>query len=77
MSFYQCPKGIKVFLGGSEGEEFACNVGDLSLIPETGRSPGEGNCNPLQYSGLENLMDRGAWRATVLGVAESQIGLSD
>ena len=46
----------------------ACNAGDLGLIPGSGRSPGEGNGNPLQYSCLENPMDRGAWWATVHGV---------
>ena len=51
------------FLGGSVSKEFACNAGDLDSIPELGRSPGEGNCYPLQYSGLENSMDRGAWDA--------------
>ena len=50
--------------GGSAGKEFACNAADLGLIPGLGRSPGEGNGNPLQYSCLENPMDRGAWRAT-------------
>ena len=49
--------------GGSGGEECACNAGDLSLIPGSGGSPGEGHGNPLQYSRLENPMDRGAWRA--------------
>ena len=49
----------------------AYNVGDLGSIPESGRFPGEGNGNPLQYSCLENPMDRGTWWATVLGVAES------
>ena len=51
------------------------NVGDirdLGLIPRSGRSPGEGNGNPLQYSGLENPMDRGVWLATVHGIAESE-----
>ena len=48
------------------------NAGDVHLIPGSGRSPGEGNGNPLQYSCLENSMDRGAWRATVHGVAMSQ-----
>ena len=57
---------------GSAGKESACNVGDLGSIPGLGRSPREGNGNPLQYSCLENLMDRGAWRATVHGVAMSQ-----
>ena len=49
------------FPGGSDGEESACNAGDLGLIPGSGRSPGVGNGNPLQYSFLENSMDRGAW----------------
>ena len=53
----------------SVGKESACNAGDPSAIPGTGRSPGEGNVNPLQYSCLENLIDRGAWQATVHGVA--------
>ena len=58
------------FPGSSDGEESACNVGDPCSISELGRSPGEGNGNPLQYSCLENPMDRGAWRATVHGVAK-------
>ena len=49
------------------GEESTCNVGDMGLIPGSGRSSGEGNSNPLQYSCLENPMDRGAWWATVNG----------
>ena len=52
----------------SFGKESACNVGDLGSIPGSGISPGDGNGNPLQYSCLENLMDRGAWWATVYGV---------
>ena len=52
----------------SVGKESACNAGDPSLILGSGRSPGEGNGNPLQYSCLENPMDRGAWRATVFTV---------
>ena len=59
------------FPSGSEGKEFACNVGDPSSIPGLGRSFGEGNGNPLQYSCLENSMDRGAWQATVHGVVKS------
>ena len=54
--------------GGSEGKPFAYNVGDLGSIPGMGRSPGERNGNPLQYSSLENPMDRGAWRVTIHGV---------
>ena len=57
------------FPGGSDGEESACNAGDLDSIPGSERSPGEGNGYWLQYSCLENSMDRGAWRATVHGVA--------
>ena len=51
------------FPGGSVGKESTCNVGDLGSIPGLGRSPGGGHGNPLQYSCLENPMDRGAWRA--------------
>ena len=57
------------FPHSSVGKESACIVGDLGSIPGLGRSPREGNCNPLQYSCLENPMDRGAWRAIVHGVA--------
>ena len=65
------------FPGGSDGKESACNTGDPCLIPGSGRSSGEGNGNPLQYSCLENFMDRGAWQATVHGVAKGQTQLSD
>ena len=65
------------FPGGSEGKASACNVGDPGWIPGSGRSPGEGNGNPLQYSCLENPMDRGAWWATVHGIAKSWTRLSD
>ena len=58
------------------GEESACNAGDAGSIPGSGRSPGGGNCNLLQYSCLENPMDRGAWPATVHGVTKSQTRLS-
>ena len=51
------------FPGGSAGKESACNVVDLGSVPGLGRSPGKGNASPLQYSCLENSMDRGAWRA--------------
>ena len=60
------------FPGGSDSEESACNAGDLRPIPESGRSPEEGNGYPLHYSYLENPMDRGAWRATLHGVTKSQ-----
>ena len=56
----------------SDGKASACNAGDLGSIPGSGRSPGEGNGNPLQYSCLENPMDGGAWGATVHRVAKSQ-----
>ena len=58
------------FPGGTVVENLLANSGDMDSIPELGRSLGEGNENPLQYSCLENPMDRGAWRATVLGVAK-------
>ena len=60
-----------MFPGGSDGKASAYNVGDLGSILGLGRSPGEGNGNPLQYSCLENPMDGGAWKATVHGVTES------
>ena len=65
------------FPGGSDGKTSACNVEDPGLIPGSGRSLGEGNGNPLQYSCLENSMDRGAWWATVHEVAKSWTRLSD
>ena len=64
---YSCVLG---FPGGSEVKASACNVGDLGSIPGSGRLPGEGNGNPLQYSCLENPMDEGAWWATVHGVTK-------
>ena len=60
------------FPGGSDGKESSCNAGDLGSNPELGRSPGERNSYPLQYSCLENLMDKGAWKAAVHGAAKSQ-----
>ena len=65
------------FPGGSEVKASACNVGDLGSIPGLGRSPGEGNGNPLQYSCLKNPMDGGAWWGTVHRVAKSWTRLSD
>ena len=61
------------FPGGSDGKESDCNVGDLSSIPGWGRSPGEENGYPLQYSCLENSLARGAWWATVHGIAELDV----
>ena len=63
--------------GSSDGKESACSSRHPGSIPESGKSPWERNSNPLQYSYLENLMNRGAWQATVYGVAKSQTRLSD
>ena len=60
------------FPGGSVAKESACNAGNLGSIPGLGKSPGEGNGNPLQYSCLEKLLGRGAWQATVHGATKSQ-----
>ena len=65
------------FPGGSEDKASACNAGDPGSIPGLGRYPGEGNGNPLQYSRLENPMDRGAWQATVQEITKSRTQLSD
>ena len=62
----------KGFPGGLDGKESACNAENLSSIPGSGRSPGEENGNPLQYSCLKNPMDRGAWGTIVHGVAKSK-----
>ena len=70
--FYRYLKLMRVFSGASYGKESAYNVGDPGLIPGSGRSPGKGKGNPFQYSCLENSIDRGAWLATVHGVAKSQ-----
>ena len=68
---------VKGFPDGSDGRESACSAGEWDLIPGSGRSPGGGHGNPLQCSCLENPMDRGAWRATVHGVAKSRTQLND
>ena len=65
------------FPGGLDGKESACNVGDPGSIPVLGRSLGDGNGNSLQYSCLENSMDREAWQATVHGVTKTQTQLCD
>ena len=59
------------FPGGSDGKESACSAGDWGSVPGSGRSPGKENGNPLQYSFLGSPIDRGAWWATVHGVAKS------
>ena len=61
------------FPGGSDSKESACNVGDPGSIPGLGRTPREGNSNPLQYFCLENSTDRGAWWATVHEITESDM----
>ena len=74
--YASCQKQLD-FSGGSDSKESACNAGALGSIPGLGRSPGEENGNPLQYSCLENPKDRGAWQATVHGVTKTQTRLSD
>ena len=64
------------FSGGSDSKKFACNVGDLALVPGSGRSPGGGHGNPLQYLCLENPMDRGTSWPTVNEVSKSQTQVS-
>ena len=68
---------LVAFRGDSVGKESTCNSGDLGSIPGSGRSPGEGNDNPLQYSCLENSMDKGAWWAIAHGVTKSGTRPSD
>ena len=68
---------LNTWFGFPDSKASTCNAGDLGLIPGLGRSPGEGNGNPLQYSCLENYMDRGAYRATAHGVTKSQTQPSD
>ena len=65
------------FPGGSDGEESAANAGDLGLTPKSGRSPREANGNPLQYSCLENSMDRRAWQTTAHEIAKSWTWMSN
>ena len=70
-------EGIEGFPGGSVVKNLSTNAGDMGLIPGLGRYPGGGNGNPLQYSCLENLMDREAWQAAVDGADKSRTRLSD
>ena len=67
-------EGLRLWLSGKES---TCQAGDVGSVPGSGRSPGEGNGNPLEYSGLENPMDRGAWQATAPKVTKSRTWLSD
>jgi len=71
------PTGASLVAKAVIQERSACNAGDLGSMPGSGSSPGEGSGNSLQYSCLENSIDRGAWWATVHGVAKSQTGLRD
>ena len=68
---------VRSFPDGSDAKKSACNVGNPGSISGLGRSLGEGNGNPLQYSCLENPLDSGAWRVTVHGVTKSWIRLSN
>ena len=72
---YLVPASLLGFPGDSDSKESACSGGDPGSNPGSGRSPGEGNGCPFQYSCLENSMDKGAWQATVHGVTQSQTRL--
>ena len=76
LDIYSTKRANLGFPGGSDGKASTCNAGDLGSIPGSGRSPREGNGNPLQYSCLEKSMDGGAWWATVHGVAKSRTWLN-
>ena len=77
LHFFALRLCLRSLPGGTDDKESSCSVRDVGWIPGLGRSPGGGHGNPLQYSGLENSMDRGAWWATVHGAAKSQTGLSN
>ena len=77
VSYYKSTIPIIKSACGSYGKESTCDTGDAGLIPGSGRSPGEGHGNPLQYAWLENSMDRGGWQTAVHGVSKSQTWLSD
>ena len=72
MAFFPRKTVSTGFPGVSDHKESVCNTGDLGLIPGSGKSPGEGNGYSLQYSCLENTMDRGGWLTTVHGIAKSR-----
>ena len=65
------------FPGGSDGKEYACNAGDPGSIPRSGRSPGEENGYPLQYSCLENSMDTGAWKSVVIHGVNKELNMTE
>ena len=77
VQLYKLCTFYRVFLGDSDRKESSCNVGDVGLIPGTRRSLGEGNGYPLQYSCLENSMDRGTWWTVVHEVSQNQTRVSD
>ena len=68
------PKELLDFAGGSDSKESACSAADLGSVPGLGRSSGEGNGYPLHYSCLKNSTNKGAWQATVHGVAKTEVG---
>ena len=70
--FHLNPAFLRGFPGGSDGKESACNPGDQGSISRSRRSPREGNGGPLQYSCLENSIDRGTWRAVIHGIAKNR-----
>ena len=71
------PSALEGFPGSSDGKESTCNAGDPGSIPGLGKSPGEENGNPLQYSCLENSMGRGAWWAIVHGVTCAELDMAE
>ena len=73
----QYSSSIQKEFSGSDSKESTCNRGDSGLIPELGRSPGEGNGNPLQYSCLENPMDRGAWWPTYSPCGHKELEITE
>ena len=75
-SFSTAPQQFLLTTGGSDGKESSCNIGDAGLIPGSGRSPGGGHGCPLQYSCLENSVERGTWRTSVHGVTNSRSQLN-
>ena len=77
MPRFSSQQNIQSSPGDSDSEESTCNIGDLALIPGSGRPPGGSHGQPLQYPCLENPMDRGAWQAIVHGVTKSQTQSND